>query len=162
MTIRELLQIELWSKRTTRKIFVGLAIVFGTVLVAGGSLFAVEFYWLTPTERKVAQPALAHIDELEKFDPESAEFASRTNQAQGEVDAALRVTKTIRDQRVANALGCYLLMFQMETDDAKMRRLMQQRYPQRVIADREQDKASATQSINVRAFLRSILHKALD
>jgi hypothetical protein len=63
MKVRELLQIELWSKITSRKICIGI----GIVIVGLFSWCEVEKYWLTPGERDAGWTALAQIEELEKL-----------------------------------------------------------------------------------------------
>jgi hypothetical protein len=61
MKIRELLQTELWSKRTSRRILVGIGI-----LVVGFFFWcAIEQYVLTPGERSAARAALVKVDELQ-------------------------------------------------------------------------------------------------
>ena len=66
MKIPELLQIELWSKRTSRRLFVGIGIVFVVAFVGVGALSAIGKHWLTPGERKAAKIALQQIEELPK------------------------------------------------------------------------------------------------
>ena len=61
MKVRELFQIELWSKITSRKICIGI----GIVIVGLFSWCEVEKYWLTPGERDAGWTALAQIEELE-------------------------------------------------------------------------------------------------
>jgi hypothetical protein len=74
MKIREILQIELWSKETTRKVLrpVGrflkrTAIVLGILVVLAGTAFEIESHWLTGGERKAGRVALAQIEKLEEL-----------------------------------------------------------------------------------------------
>ena len=67
MKVRELLHIDLWSKRTSRKVFVGIGIVFVIVYAGNAALSVVERHWLTPGERSAARAALLQIDELQNL-----------------------------------------------------------------------------------------------
>jgi hypothetical protein len=55
MKIRELLQTEIWSKRTSRKILVVTGIVLGILALGIGSLYEVNERWLTPREKSLAK-----------------------------------------------------------------------------------------------------------
>jgi hypothetical protein len=89
MGIREILQTEIWSKETSRKI---LARVWKIAKYAGisiGIAFAafvlfgfVWAHWLTTKERNAGKAALAQIEVLQNFDSASdAEFDAQAKQA---------------------------------------------------------------------------------
>jgi hypothetical protein len=64
MNLREILQIEIWSRRTTRRIFSILGYVAVALLIGLVIWFEVERHWLTKGERKTASTALRQIDGL--------------------------------------------------------------------------------------------------
>ncbi len=75
MNVRELLQTEIWSKETSRKILRRtwrivrpVAVVSGILVLLLAVVFAVEWYWLTSGERKAGRTALAKIEELEQLE----------------------------------------------------------------------------------------------
>lgn len=73
MKLRELSQTELWSKRTARKVFVGIGIAFWILLLTAGVLYEVEMHWLTPGERSAAKAALVEIDALQNAETMNGE-----------------------------------------------------------------------------------------
>src|SRR5258708_2164631 len=104
MEIRELLQKEIWSKRTARKILIG----FGIVAVGFVVLFAIDRYWITPPERNAAKAALAQIDALQNPNHMSdAEYDAEALQAKGKVDSAVQMAWTTRDEWIAKQLWWY-------------------------------------------------------
>ena len=116
MKVRELLQIEIWSKRTSWKILVWLGIVLGVLVVVLGVVLAVEALWLTSGERKVASAALAEIDAMQNLVQVGGnDFEARDQRAKEMVEAADRASWTIRDRQVAFDLSFYLT----ETEDAR-------------------------------------------
>jgi hypothetical protein len=128
MGIREVLQIEIWSKEASRKIlkrtwkvlkYVGIGL---GVLVAGVALFVfVETHWLTARERSTGVTALAQVDALQNFDGMSdAEFDVKVRQAEEKVDAANHAVLTAKDNEVAGCLHFYL-------DQIKWTRLSEKR-----------------------------------
>src|ERR1017187_1806143 len=101
MKVRELLQIEIWSKRTSWKILVWLGIVLGVLVVVLGVVLAVEALWLTSGERKVASAALAEIDAMQNLVQVGGnDFEARDQRAKEMVEAADRASWTIRDRQV--------------------------------------------------------------
>jgi apolipoprotein N-acyltransferase len=109
MKVRELLQIEIWSKRTSRKILVWFGVVFGVLVVGFVSLYEIERHWLTPGERSAAKVALAQIDGLQDFASLSDEdFNAREKQAEAKVEDAKQAAVTERDDWVAFELSFYL------------------------------------------------------
>ena len=161
MKIRELLQYEIWSKETTRKILVWSGYVFGSLLVAVG----VAMFWLTPGEHMMGRAALTQIDALDKVNPESEQFDAETKTAEEIVEGAKRTAFTIRDKNVVQALSGYLMIVEMKRDEAKTRRVVEEfnrRYPGRIHPDPERDRESAEFGVDVRHILSERLHAALD
>jgi type II secretory pathway component PulM len=150
MTIRELLQIEIWSKRTTRKILIG----FGIVAVGLVDWFAINKYWITPPERNAARAALAQIDLLQNFaQMDDAEYDTRVLKAKGNIDAAKEAAFTSRDEMIAAELGIYLLQIDVERSDQK--RIPSRYYPEQPLLVKK------TLEMN-RILLTFGLHRALD
>jgi hypothetical protein len=161
MSLRGLLHYEIWSKRTTRRIFAVSGIFVGVFL----ALAAFEMFWTTPGERVVGSAALAQIDELERLEPESPQFDAQSKTAEGMVASATKIASAVRDRKIASALGAYLMLVTMERDDVEMRKHMQEfekTHPEmihRFTSDEENEKS---QSLRTRQFVSTRLHAALD
>jgi len=114
--IRELLQYEIWSKSTTRKILARkgkalgrVGIVLGILVVALGVVYVVEISWMTSGERKAATTALAEIDALQNYVAAGGnDFDARDQKANETAKAAARAAWTIRDNQAAFELWEYL------------------------------------------------------
>jgi hypothetical protein len=101
MNVRELLQKEVWSKRTSRKVLIG----FGTVVVGFCVWYALDRHWITPSERNAARAALAQIEVLQNSKEMSdAEYDVRVRRAKESVDKAEQAAWTTRDKLIAAAL----------------------------------------------------------
>src|ERR1700693_230571 len=117
MKIREILQIELWSKRTSRKILVGLGVVVAVLALGFFALYEVESHWLTKGERIAAGVALQRIDALQSTDSLSdEEFRIRNDAVTSAVDTAEMTAKTSKDELVA----VDLVMCSMKAESARM------------------------------------------
>jgi hypothetical protein len=121
MGIREVLQTEIWSKETSRKILARLRkILRGLKYVAYGlGVLVVLFlifsfvwtHWLTTKERSADRIALAQLDALEKLDGVSdTEFDLQDKQAKEKVQIADQTAFTAKDILVANDLVSYLIL----------------------------------------------------
>jgi hypothetical protein len=153
------LQTELWSKRTTRKIFVGFAIVVAGLI----AWTAIERYWLTPGERKAARAALVKIDSLQNFESISnSDFAVRDGFAKQEVDVAQRAAWTERDKEFSTALSVYLGMTEIDNESLQRQSIIEQKYPSLTQKDVKAAEEMATTEKKARLFARLFLHKALD
>lgn len=105
MNLRQALQTELWSKRTTRKILVGLAAFIGVVLIVFGIRYEVEVHWLTDGERLAARIALQRIDAFPNVDSISdEEFNTLNDEVDSAVEAAGVAARTSKDQMIAARL----------------------------------------------------------
>jgi hypothetical protein len=150
MTIREILQIEIWSKRTSRKILIGLGIVVVLLVVGFVVLNALDERWITPSERKAGRAALAQIEVLQNFNQMSdSEYDAGALQAKQEIDTAELAAWTAQDRRIA-----LLLLGYFESTDVK-RSHLKLKFP----AKRPEQEALDKQ---VFQFIKGVLHKALD
>ena len=121
MNVRELLQIEIWSRRTSWKICIGIGLFIGVSLLALGARDLVERYWLTPGERSAARAALAEIDSLDDAEPLSDQvWQTRKQSAKAKVEATAKAARTYRDTFLEMDLGLYFL--KVETDHLNLRR----------------------------------------
>jgi gluconate kinase len=115
MNVRELLQIEIWSKRTTRKILVGLVTVIGLIVVGFWVWNKVELHWLTSSERKAARAALADVDSMEDAAPlTDQEWEARKQRVKVEVEATAAAARTYRDTFMEMDLSTYFLKVEMD------------------------------------------------
>ena len=108
MKIRELLQTEVWSNRTSQKIFVGLGIFLG-IVVAGYVLWSVvDRNWITPGERSTAKVALGKLDALQDVGfLNDKEFVVWAKLIARRVDDAHQAARTTRDRKIVAALMSY-------------------------------------------------------
>ena len=158
MKTRELLQIELWSKRTTRKILVGLGIVYLGVV----AWFAVDRYWLTPGERSAGRAALVQIDELQNFGSDGIEdFAVRARQAKEKLEAAQQAAWTMRDKAVATGLTAYLSLTLID-QEMQRRQSIQPRHAFQTPADDAIAQGIVSSGKKASLSIRLELHNALD
>src|ERR1700728_1968783 len=109
MKLRELLQFEIWSKKTSRKILVWSGTILGFVIAFLAIWILIEKYWLTPGERRAGKVALVQIDGLQDFKSMSdQDFNSNFHRAEDEVNAARMSAWTWKDKGVAWSLYWYL------------------------------------------------------
>jgi hypothetical protein len=166
MKVRELLQIELWSKRTSRRILVGFGIVFGLVAVGLGVLFAIERYWLTRGERNAAKVALVQIEALQScVSCGDQEFDARDKQVEQSVEIASQAGLTDRDEGVSRSLLVYLDMIESEHQEPQITRMIQERderYPQSPDSCPALEESMRLYEKQMTRLLHSELHKALD
>jgi hypothetical protein len=150
MTIREILQIEIWSKRTSRRILIGLGIVVVLLVVGFIVLNALDERWITPQERKAGRAALAQIEVLQNFDQMSdSEYDAGAIQAKQKIDAAEQAAWTAQDKRIALMLFGYFA----STDEKRSHRKF------KLPPERPQDEALNKQAFQ---FIKGVLHQALD
>jgi hypothetical protein len=179
MTIRELLQTEIWSKETSRKILdpirkilfrlvpsrkilVRIGIVLGILVVVLGIILAVEMSWLTSGERKVASAALAEIDAMQNLvTASSSDFEAKDQRAKERVEEADHMAWTIRDKRAAIFISLYLSETEVGRRDIEMRAMMQQRKIHRSDRSLEFDKESDALNMQIRHEFRSAAVKLL-
>jgi hypothetical protein len=150
MTIRGLLQKEIWSKRTSRKILIGLGIVVVLLVVGFVLLNTLDERWITPPERRAGRAALAQIEVLQNFDQMSdSEYDAGPLQAKQEIDTAEQAAWTSQDKRIA----LLLLGYFGSTDSKRLH--LKLKFP----PERPQDEV-----LNKKAFqfIKGVLHKALD
>ena len=169
MKVRELLQIEIWSKETsrrilawTRKILVRLGVVLGVLVVVIGVILAIEMSWLTSGERKVAGAALVEIDAMQNLVSASdGEFEARDKQAKEAIEAAERAAWTIRDKGAVSDLSYYLFETEEGRRETEFRINMQQRKFHETSEQLELVKKSDELNAEIRRESRSEVLKAL-
>ncbi|MGD1063981.1 MAG: hypothetical protein ABR860_12035 [Terracidiphilus sp.] len=159
MTIRELLQIELWSKRTTRKILVGIGIV-----VAGYFAWAaVDEHWISPGEHRAGSEALVQIETLRKIDPEKdKDFELGVQQVRQKIEAAKKAAWTTRDTFLALDLSGYLLMTEIDRKAPGIGGKLQQRNASSSDSRRRLLEKLASTATGSEARLSARLHEELD
>ena len=149
MNVRGLLQFELWSKKTSRKILVGIGIVFGLLLVCLICWYEVEIHWITPGERDAARAALKEIDAIEDAGPLSEqELKVRTEQGEAMVKLAEAAAQTHRDNSIRMDLDLYLVGVEMERS--------------KVYGEKNQSPEIQAVLTKLKSNHRLTLHKALD
>src|SRR5580704_576916 len=159
MKIRELLQIELWSKRTTWKILVGIGIV-----VAGYFAWAaVDEHWISPGEHRAGREALVQIETLKKIDPEKdKDFELGVQRAKQRIETAKNAAWTARDTFLTLDLSGYLLMTEIDRKAPGIReKLLQRRASSSDSRWTLLDKLEST-ATGSEAQLSARLHKELD
>jgi hypothetical protein len=163
MKIRELLRYELWSKRTTRRILVGIGIVVAVVALGLGAWSVVSRDWLTPEERRAAKIALKQVDALQDAGSlTNKEYSELDERAMKSVDDALQAALTRRDRAVAAKLLSYEVVTTLERFEAMRTELAKQRHlppPDSDPTQRESlDLVKSVQGPNV----SKVLHQILD
>jgi hypothetical protein len=105
MKIRELLQMEIWSKRTHRRLLIGFVTVVAGVLIWAW----IDGIWLTGNERGAARNALALVDDLKAHasEDDQKDFDRRSEQAKQAVDVVAKAGYTGRDEQVSSGLRWY-------------------------------------------------------
>jgi len=163
MNFRELLQIQIWSKRTTRRILVWFGIISGILVVGFVALYEVERHWLTPGERSAARAAQTQIDALQDFASLSdQDFDAKDKQAKAEVEAATNAAVTQRDDWLAFQLDVYLSETEGDRDEVRMALIMWERHLPVRGATTEFGKKMNLSGTELRSITRLELHKLLD
>ena len=160
MEFRDILKVEIWSKRTSRRI-----VAASTVVIVGVvSWVFVDGYWFTRAEREAAKSALVKIDSLQVqiSEDDQGDFDFRKDQAQQSTEAAVQAALTAKDKRISAALSGYLFQVLMDRVAIKMdrdwkQRPADQRKPGQVI-----DPKFLSSEAEVRRTTSADLHSALD
>jgi hypothetical protein len=125
MELRELLQKEIWSKRTSRKIWLVVKRTFRVVevaLVGFVIVYLANSTWLTSPERKAGRVALGKIDALQSFSGMSEEeYVASHKQAEEMVHGAEQAAWTGRDEFIASSLSAYLEFTDIRRQEQKFR-----------------------------------------
>ncbi len=173
MNVRTLLQTELWSEETSRrilrrtwKIARPVAVVSGILALLLAFVFVVEWRWLTTGERKAGQAALAKIEELEQLETNASDgFDAINSQAKALTTVAGQKAWTLRDRRAADLLELYRWI--IETDhggrvrEIEMRAIMAER---RLKAPSNADLSKKFRDSQLQTYssMRSLLRNELD
>ena len=159
MKIRELLRTEVWSKKTSRRVLIGI----GIVLVGFGSWVAIELCWLSPGERDAARIALAQIDSLQRIDSiRDDDFSAGDKQAARSVEIAKQTAWTERDKDITELLSMFLGFTQIDREDLQKRKLLQQTDPPEAHRGQEFALEMETMGKGIRLGVQLRLHRALD
>jgi hypothetical protein len=164
MNIRELLQIEIWSKRTTRGILKGFGISVVALLVAFVGLKGlgyVSLHWLTSGEREAARGALSLIDslQLQYAEGDQKEFDTRLQEARKATEISRQAAKTARDMQVYFDLSSYLL--EVDLDQKALRHYSG--WQQKTMDPAKSNYLSFVSSeVEVRRVMSVRLHNTLD
>jgi hypothetical protein len=173
MNVRELLQIEIWSKETSRKILRRtwrilrpVAVVFGVLVLLLAVVFAVEWYWLTSGERQAGRTALAKIEELEKLEWNASDgFDAIDSQVKPSVTVAKLKAWTLRDRNASAMLELYLWELETEHEnrirESRLRLIAIERH-QNWPSNPELEKEHRDSQAQIFSSMRSYLHKQLD
>jgi len=173
MTLREVLQIEIWSKETSRtilrriwKVTRPVAVASGILILLLGAGYAVECYWLTSGEREAGKAALAKIEELEQLETNSSDgFDAMNRQAKASVAIAEQKAWTLRDKRAVGLLHLY--RWELETDHENRVREVESRafvakkhltWP----SHQHFESQIRESQIQIYRLMSSVLHKELD
>jgi hypothetical protein len=163
MKVRKLLRYEIWSKETSRKILVGIGIIFVSLIGVLYGGYEIDLHWLTRAERSAAKIALVQIDGLEDSGPMTLEeFETRSKQVEASVSAADRAARTLKDQLVEMQLGLYLMSVEGERDDALSRQLIQQRHLTFGRPETPDEARMKSMMRELKEQHRAALHKELD
>ena len=162
MKICELLQIEILSKRTIRKILVVFGIAFAVLFLTAGVLYEAEMHRLTPGERSAAKAALVEIDALQNAETMNGEeFDLAEKKARQRFQAARDAQRSYRDLEVGAALSTYFILTTYRWDEARY----ELEFPvssSEIDANRKSEIEHRQSNIEMRKRLRSALHKELD
>jgi hypothetical protein len=176
MNVRELLQTEIWSKESSRKILRRtwrivrpLVVLSGVLVLLLAVVFAVEWFWLTSEERKAGRTALAEIEGMEQLERNrTGNFDAMNSKAKALVRVADQKAWTLRDRRTSNLLEIYRWGLETEHEDrlreSQIRQIEKEKHLE-LPADheyRELEEESRASQAQVLNSWRSLLHKELD
>jgi hypothetical protein len=158
MQVRELLQTEIWSKRTSRRILV----VIGIIAFVGFSFFEIDGHWISWAERKTARAALTEIDALQSFGSMSeAEYKERLSHAKGTVEAADKAGWTRRDLAVSSLLSAYLSEVEIEKGQVELTNRFKDSKNENLRQMSSSDSQMIKTGTMVRDYLSKVLHRVL-
>jgi len=163
MTLREFLHTEIWSKKTSRRIF----IAFGVVAIAFVGFYQVDTRWTSPGERRAAREALLQLDTLKAFTSNSNDgYEAAHELAKQRVDVALHSTLTSRDLGIASTLSMYLMSIEIVIEDRTASHKMEVKFANSADERMRKMEVERQQSSNdlqhSNDFLGRSLHSLLD
>jgi hypothetical protein len=173
VNVRELLQTEIWSKETSRRILRRIwriarpvFAVTGVLVLLLGVAFAIEWYWMTSGERTAGRAALAKIEELERFEGNKNDgFDEANRQAKNLTIVADQKAWTLRDRNTAGLLEFY--RWELESDhesrvrEMEVKTLAAENHLELHSNPDLEKKLRDTQE-QIHNSMRSSLHKELD
>lgn len=163
MKFRELLQTELWSRGTSRRIFVVSAVVLAVLFLGLCILNEANRSWLTPGERTAAKAALVQLDALQDSGSLSnSDFSAMAKQVGRKVDDARRAAWTTRDRMVVVKLMDYQLGIVVKRMQVERRETSESRKDSSADFNRKLDELMKSSRIDGSGLDRSELHRELD
>jgi len=100
MTLRDVLQIEIWSKRTTRRLMSGFLVVFGLWMLWGVG-WAVWGSWVTPFEKRAIRNALTETAKVRQFrGDESDAYRAQVAKARSAVEVCRKREISSYDEQI--------------------------------------------------------------
>ncbi len=108
MKVRNVLQIEVWSKKTTQNILLGFGIVICSLLVTLMGWYEIDSHWLTKGERDAAKLTLQRTDELQTVVALDQEYKFQDDRANAALKTAAAVGRTDKDGSIQMKLSTCL------------------------------------------------------
>jgi hypothetical protein len=165
MEVREILQTEIWSAETSRKMFKlsrRVLIVLGVSILCFLIWYVVSHNWLTRSEKRAGQVALSQIDALQNLSALSdVEYDARYKQAGENVEAAEKAAWTARDKSVASVLSTYLMFTDVRRSQQKFLVTLSNSKDERFQNHAATEAKSSLDSIAISGFQSEVLHQAL-
>jgi hypothetical protein len=174
MEVREILQTEIWSAETSRKILARIGKILGRLKFVGIGLAVVLVgivlwlfvwtHWLTEGERSKGKIALVQVDALQNFDEmNDAEFDARSQQAQEKVNEAMGAAVTFKDRTTANFVYIYLIELKQLRQQNKMQEQLYSRPGyKRPGRTKESDLKLEKSQDDLIKIIRDAVHESLD
>jgi len=163
MTFREVLQIEVWSKSTTRKILVASGTLIGILVLGVLVFYQVETHWLTAKEQAAATEALKQIDGLQGFGSLSDhEFETKSRGVEAAVDKANGAAFTERDKQLAFLISAYFEETRTDREELQIAEMMWDRHLPESDSRTQFGKKIDLTGTEIRTLTRLQLHKILD
>ena len=145
------------KKRVSRRILVGLGVVFALVILG----LVVNAFWITPGERRAAGLTLTMIDEMQEMpsfgDADSRLISEIEQPAREALKSARQAAWTHRDVKISWQLQTYFLEVEQELSARQLTGIV----PAGNSTPRSTGKCGAARSDEARAVCLA-LHKALD
>ena len=165
MAVREILQTEIWSAETSRKIiklFRWVLTFIGISIACFAVWYVVSNNWLTGSEKRAGQIALSQIDALQNLSALSdTEYVANYKQAEGSVRAAENAAWTAKDRSVASVLTTYLMFTDVRRSEQKFLVKLSSSNDERFQKYAASEAKSSINSIAVSSFQSEVLHQAL-
>jgi hypothetical protein len=163
MSFREILQFELWSKQTSRKLMKVFGAGFTIFVLLVFCLYLFDTKWISSEERRTAKVALALVDSLQQqyLEGDEKDYEAKAQRAKDAVNAAVHAAMTSRDDQIANALFAYVTEIDVARGNRKTDRMMQERHIVFKYSDPESNAKLAALETELAHSVSLGLHQAL-